>query len=61
MYLLLRGNYVINNDSIYLQSNYAVYGVVIFHAADILPGYLTEAFGPITSPYKVIQTLEKYQ
>lgn len=34
---------------------------MVFHASDILPGYLSDVYGPITTSYKLLAQLDRIQ
>ncbi|XP_014291430.1 mediator of RNA polymerase II transcription subunit 25 isoform X2 [Halyomorpha halys] len=43
------------------ESTSALYGVIIYHAADRLPSSCTDIYGPYSNPHRVLQVLEKIE
>lgn len=43
------------------ESTSALYGVVIYHAADRLPSPCTDIYGPYSNPHRVLQVLDKLE
>ncbi|KAK6625888.1 hypothetical protein RUM43_006187 [Polyplax serrata] len=43
------------------ESTSTLYGVVVYHAADILPKSSCDCYGPFSSPYKLLMTLDKLE
>ncbi|XP_011297129.1 mediator of RNA polymerase II transcription subunit 25 isoform X2 [Fopius arisanus] len=43
------------------ESNTALYGIVVYHAADCLPAPTTATLGPFSNPHKLLLTLERLE
>uniref|UniRef100_T1HXT8 Mediator of RNA polymerase II transcription subunit 25 n=1 Tax=Rhodnius prolixus TaxID=13249 RepID=T1HXT8_RHOPR len=43
------------------ESTSALYGIVVYHAADRLPSPSTDIYGPYSNPHKVLQMLDKIE
>lgn len=43
------------------QNSTTLYGIVVYHAADCLPGPCTETFGPYANPHKLLLVLDKLE
>lgn len=51
----------IDDNTLFAEISYCVYGIVTYQAADCLPSLTTDSFGPFSTPAKVLSAIEKLE